>query len=60
MGTVLQGDIDHLFSAVRKMQESVFNKGVSRVYTVIKIDDRRDAEHTLSEKIDSVMSKVGK
>ena len=60
MGTVMQGDIDHLFNAVRKMQETVFNKGVNRVYSVIKIDDRRDEEHSLEGKIESVMNKVGK
>lgn len=36
MGTVLEGDIDKLFLAVRKMQEAVFSKGANRVYSVIK------------------------
>lgn len=58
MGTVLEGDIDRLFEAVRKMQESVFAQGVDRVYSVIKVDDRRDKKASLDQKIKSVMDKV--
>lgn len=58
MGTVLEGDIDLLFEAVRKMQEAVFSSGVHRVYSVIKIDDRRDKKASLDQKIKSVMDKV--
>ncbi len=60
MGTVLQGDIDDLFAAVRRMQEAIFETGINRVYSVVKIDDRRDAEHQLEEKVESVMEKVEK
>lgn len=60
MGTVLEGDIDDLFLAVRKMQESVFNEGANRVYSVIKVDDRRDKKASFEQKINSVMSKVEK
>lgn len=39
------------------MQESVFLNGANRVYSVVKIDDRRDKERSFMEKIDSVESK---
>lgn len=58
MGTVLEGDIDELFSCVRKMQEAVFEAGANRVYSVVKIDDRRDKKANLDQKVNSVMSKL--
>lgn len=58
MGTVLEGDIDDLFLAVRKMQEAVFSEGADRVYSVIKIDDRRDENHSMSYKVESVKEKL--
>ena len=58
MGTVLEGDIDELFACVRKMQEAVFANGAHRVYSVVKIDDRRDKKGNLDQKINSVMEKV--
>ncbi|MBS6525628.1 MULTISPECIES: MTH1187 family thiamine-binding protein [Aedoeadaptatus] len=58
MGTVLEGDIDELFACVRKMQEAVFEAGADRVYSVVKIDDRRDKKASLDQKVNSVMSKL--
>lgn len=58
MGTVLEGDIDELFACVRKMQEAVFESGANRVYSVVKIDDRRDKKASLDQKVNSVMSKL--
>lgn len=58
MGTVLEGDIDELFACVRKMQEAVFEAGANRVYSVVKIDDRRDKKASLDQKVNSVMSKL--
>ncbi|MDD7363283.1 MAG: MTH1187 family thiamine-binding protein [Peptoniphilus sp.] len=58
MGTVLEGDIDELFACVRKMQEAVFEAGANRVYSVVKIDDRRDKKASLDQKVNSVMDKL--
>ncbi|MGO1580871.1 MAG: MTH1187 family thiamine-binding protein [Peptoniphilaceae bacterium] len=58
MGTVLEGDINELFSLVRKMQEAVFEAGVDRVYSIIKIDDRRDKDGNMEQKIKSVEEKL--
>jgi uncharacterized protein (TIGR00106 family) len=59
MGTVIEGDIDEIFTVLRKMHEVPFGKGAERVSTLIKIDDRRDSgSHGLQGKVDSVLSKL--
>ncbi len=40
------------------LHEHSFRAGGKRVYTVMKIDDRRDRNVALGEKVDSVMRKV--
>lgn len=59
MGTNLEGDLPELLKVALQMHESCFAKGVKRVYTVIKIDDRRDKESTLEGKVRSVREKLG-
>ncbi len=54
MFTILEGDLDEIFVAIRGMQEAVFDAGAVRVSTVMKIDDRRDRELTMKGKMDSV------
>lgn len=58
MGTNLEGDLEMLFQVARAMHEAPFAKGVQRVYTVIKIDDRRDQPSTLQSKVQSVQEKL--
>jgi uncharacterized protein (TIGR00106 family) len=58
MGTVLEGDLDRILAAVKKMHEGVFGEGVVRVLTTIKIDDRRDRPQTMKGKLDSVKRKL--
>ncbi|MFC2000208.1 MTH1187 family thiamine-binding protein [Chloroflexota bacterium] len=58
MGTIVEGDLDSILSAVRKMHEAPFSKGVMRVITSIKIDDRRDRPATGQDKIESVKQKL--
>ena len=58
MGTQLEGKLDEVFEAAKKMHESVFAEDVNRVITNITIDDRRDKELTMEYKIQSVMSKI--
>ena len=54
MFTTLEGDLDQIFSLVRRMQEAVFDAGAVRVGTVLKIDDRRDRSPTMEDKVRSV------
>ncbi|NPV45082.1 MAG: MTH1187 family thiamine-binding protein [Firmicutes bacterium] len=57
MGTVIEGRLDDLMRIVRELHEVPFKSGVRRVYTVVKIDDRRDKESHMEDKIRSVNEK---
>jgi uncharacterized protein (TIGR00106 family) len=59
MFTTLEGDLDEIFALIRRMQEAVFEAGAARVGTVIKIDDRRDREASMEDKIQSVEGQLG-
>ena len=56
MGTQIEAEnLKELYEVIGDAQEAVFKIGVGRVYSVIKIDDRRDMENrTLDEKIETV------
>lgn len=56
MGTQIEAEnLTELYAAIAKAQEAVFDVGVGRVYTVIKVDDRRDLENrTLDAKVNTV------
>ncbi len=58
MGTTLaHDDLKILYEVIRRMQESVFENGADRVYSVVKIDDRRDKDYTFKDKVTSVNEK---
>jgi uncharacterized protein YqgV (UPF0045/DUF77 family) len=43
MGTIFEAkNIKEVFKLVRKAHEAVFDNGVKRVVTTVRIDDRRD------------------
>ena len=56
MGTQIEAEnLEELYSAIATAQEAIFELGIGRVYTVIKVDDRRDLENrTLDAKVDTV------
>jgi uncharacterized protein (TIGR00106 family) len=54
MGTSLEGTTDDVLALVRELHEVPFGMGIERVYTVLKLDDRRDTEQTLEDKVASV------
>jgi uncharacterized protein (TIGR00106 family) len=54
MGTSLEGSTDDVLALVRELHEVPFDMGIERVYTVLKLDDRRDREQTLDDKVASV------
>jgi len=58
MGSVLEGDLDLIFAAVRKMHEVPFDKGAMRVSTTMRIDDRRDKSASIQQKLKSVRDKL--
>lgn len=56
MGTQIEAEsYEQLYPVLAKAQEAVFEEGAGRVYSVIKIDDRRDRKNrTLNAKINTV------
>lgn len=59
MGTIIEGDITALLTVIGKLHETPFNKSAKRVYTVIKIDDRRDkTDIRMQDKVTSVLEKI--
>ena len=58
MGTTVEGPAALLFDLALKLHESSFSQGGKRVYTVVKIDDRRDRTVRLGEKSASVKAKI--
>jgi len=58
MGTIVEGDLDAILAVVREMHEAPFGQGAVRVSTLVKIDDRRDKEHTIARKMRSVEEKL--
>lgn len=59
MGTCLEGDIDHVLSAIRRCHEAVRNKH-DRVITTIVIDDRGREPHHLSDMVARVEEQIGR
>ncbi|NTV91950.1 MAG: MTH1187 family thiamine-binding protein [Chlorobiaceae bacterium] len=58
MGTTIEGPAPMLFDLALRLHEYSFTKGGERVYTVMKIDDRRDRTVHLGEKSASVKAKI--
>jgi len=58
MGTVIEGDLDRILAVIRQMHEVPFAAGAQRVSTLIRIDDRRDKQATMSAKIQAVKEKL--
>jgi uncharacterized protein (TIGR00106 family) len=54
MFTTLEGDLGEIYALVERMQEAVFAAGAVRVGTVIKIDDRRDREVRMEDKVTAI------
>jgi uncharacterized protein (TIGR00106 family) len=54
MGTSLEGSVADILAVVGELHAVPFELGVPRVYTVLKLDERRDKEQTLQDKVDAV------
>ena len=54
MGTIIEGKAADLFSLAAKIHEVPFRNGLCRVVTQIVVDDRRDKEVALGDKVESV------
>ncbi len=55
MGTSLEGSTADILALVGELHEVPFELGLPRVYSVLKLDERRDRPgQTLADKVDSV------
>jgi uncharacterized protein (TIGR00106 family) len=60
MGTSLEGTTEDILAMVAELHAVPFEQGVPRVYTVLKLDERRDRpDQTLDDKIRSVETLLG-
>ena len=60
MGTSLEGETADILAVVGELHAVPFELGVPRVYTVLKLDERRDKEQTLADKVRSVQERLEK
>jgi uncharacterized protein (TIGR00106 family) len=58
MGTSLEGTTEDILDVVKELSAVPFERGAPRVYTVLKLDDRRDKEQTLEDKVASVQRQL--
>jgi uncharacterized protein (TIGR00106 family) len=58
MSTILEGELDDVLAVIRDVHNSTFDERVTRVLTLVKIDDRRDKVLSMQGKLDSVASKL--
>src|SRR3954452_16955431 len=55
MGTSLEGTTEDILAVVGELHAVPFEQGIPRVYTVLKLDERRDRpDHMLEDKVASV------
>ena len=60
MGTSLEGTTEDILAVVGELHAVPFEQGIQRVYTVLKLDERRDRpRQTLDEKVRSVEHRLG-
>jgi uncharacterized protein (TIGR00106 family) len=60
MGTSLEGSVEDILAVVGELHAVPFESGIPRVYTVLKLDERRDREQTLEDKVRSVEERLGR
>lgn len=54
MGTTIEGPLPLIMELFLKMNEVPFDMGAKRVYSVIKVDDRRDKTASIEHKLEAV------
>lgn len=60
MGTTVSGSAAELFAVAEKLHGHLFTTGTQRVYTVLKIDDRRDRDVGIGDKVASVKREMNR
>jgi uncharacterized protein (TIGR00106 family) len=61
MGTSLEGTTADILAVVAELHSVPFEEGVPRVYSVLKLDERRDRpDQTLDDKVRAVEERLGR
>src|ERR671934_1681933 len=59
MGTSVEGSTEDILAIVGELHALPFEQGIPRVYTVLKLDERRDRpDQTLDDKVRSVEERL--
>src|SRR3954452_22795054 len=56
MGTSLEGSTADILAVAGELHAVPFEMGIPRVYSILKLDERRDREQTLEDKVTSVQA----
>jgi uncharacterized protein (TIGR00106 family) len=55
MGTVIEADnLIQVFDVARLAHEAILNTGASRIVTQLRVDDRRDKERKMEDKVAAI------
>lgn len=57
-GTNIEGDWDKVFAVVKECHEVLHDMGVPRITSTIRVGTRTDKEQSITDKIESVKSKL--
>ncbi len=59
MSTIIEGDWEPVMATLGKARQKLRELGHERIYMVLTMDDRKDAEDRLTGKVASVEQKLG-
>jgi len=59
MGTSLEGSTADILAVAGELHAVPFDMGIPRVYSILKLDERRDREQTLEDKVTAVQALLG-
>ncbi len=57
-GTIVEGEWDAVFGAIKRCHEAVHELGAPRISTTLKLGTRTDREQTIEDKVRSVREKL--
>ncbi len=61
MGTIMEADtIEQLFDMAGQMHKAAFRNNVQRIVTFIEVDDRKDKNLTMHDKLESAKARLSK
>lgn len=59
MGTTVEAEnVEEVYAALAKAQAAVFELGVERAYTVVKMDERRDSGRSSDDMVSAVRENI--